>query len=114
MSDTHQAIYDAVRSKISGGDIGSVFESVARESLDISFRAEIVAQEYICAAHEQQRPSVLFKPEITQDGNAWVACLGPDMAVGVVGTGNTPQEAMWDFDRVFCGQTKPESQGAST
>ena len=102
-----QEIYDAVRSKISGGDIGSVIEGVAREALDISFRAEIVSQEYITAAMEQQRPSVLFKPEITQDGDAWIALLGPDLAVGVVGVGQTPAEAMHDFDRVFLGHPKP-------
>ncbi len=94
---THQAIYDAVRSKISGGDIGSVFEQVAREALDISFRAEIVAQEYINAAHESQRPCVLFKPTISLDGDQYCALLGEDLMNGVAGFGKTMAAAMWDF-----------------
>lgn len=36
MSDTHQAIYDAVRSKISGGDISSVVRDVLWQQMDIS------------------------------------------------------------------------------
>jgi hypothetical protein len=103
-----QEIYDAVRSKIIGGDIGSVIEQVARDSFDISFRAESVAQEYISAAMEQQRPSVLFKPEIMKDGNSWIALLGDNLAIGVVGCGDTPSAAMADFDRVFYGKPRKE------
>ena len=99
--DTHQAIYDAVRSKISGGDIGAVFEQVAREALDISFKTEIVAQEFICAAHEMQRPCVLFKPAISIDGNQFCVLLGPNLHDGIAGFGDTLRDAMWDFDKNF-------------
>lgn len=44
------------------------------------------------------RPSVLHKPTIVKDGNAWLAILG-DLSTGVVGCGNTPNEAMLDFDK---------------
>jgi hypothetical protein len=50
---------------------------------------------------QRQRPSVLWRPVLTQDGDAWVALYGPDLAVGVVGTGKTPEEAMADFDRAW-------------
>jgi len=49
--------------------------------------------------NELTRPSVIFKPTITQDGNAWIALLGDDLAVGVVGRGNSPEAAMRDFDK---------------
>ncbi|KAA0684572.1 hypothetical protein DTW90_36140 [Neorhizobium sp. P12A] len=97
MSDSYRAIYDAVRSRISGGDIGAVIQQVAQERLDISFAVSIIQQEFVCAAQEMQRPSVIFKPSLIQDGNAWLAIYG-DLPTGVVGTGETPAAAMYDFD----------------
>jgi hypothetical protein len=47
---------------------------------------------------EQTRPSVLFRPTITKDGNAWIALLGDNLQVGVSGAGYSPEEAMLDFD----------------
>ena len=100
-----QEIYDAVRSKISGGNIADAVESVARDAFGyVSHQAQMVGQEWSTAAQEQQRPCVLFRPKIMQDGNAWIALLGEDLAIGVVGCGNTPAEAMADFDRVFWGK----------
>ena len=99
MSD-YQAIYDAVRSKITGGDIGSVVADIARNAFDISWQIDAVKSEFLAVAHEMQRPSAIFKPTLTQDGNAWLAILG-DLPTGVVGCGNTPAEAMIDFDRVW-------------
>jgi hypothetical protein len=48
--------------------------------------------------HQMVRPSVLFRPTITKDGNAWIALLGPDIQVGVAGCGDTPEDAMLAFD----------------
>jgi hypothetical protein len=96
MSD-YQAIYDAVRSRISGGNIGDVIADVARNAFDISHRVEMVSNEYLTAAYEQQRPSVLFRPTLSQDGNAWLAIYG-DLPTGVVGSGDTPAAAMESFD----------------
>ena len=104
-----QEIYDAVRSKVSGGNVSDAMENALREAFGMaSHHIQCVAQEYAVAAQEQQRPSVVFKPIITQDGDAWIALLGPDIAVGVVGCGRTPAEAMQEFDRVFYG--KPQLQ----
>lgn len=100
MSDTHQAIYDAVRSKISGGDIGSVVREIAREAFDISWSVGMVKDCLIQAANEMQRPSVLYRPTLIQDGNAWLAIYG-DLPTGVVGTGKTPGEAMAAFDAAW-------------
>ena len=49
-------------------------------------------------AKESTRPSVLFRPVIAQDGNAFIALLGDNLQIGVVGCGATPAEAMADFD----------------
>jgi len=111
VSDTHQAIYDAVRSRISNGNIGDAVSDAARNAFDISHAVNVVTQEFTAAGWEMQRPCVLHKPTIMRDGNAWIACLGPDIAVGVVGTGMTPADAMTDFDRAFYG--KPKTEAAS-
>ena len=95
-----QEIYDAVRSKISGGNISEAVADAARNAFDISHRAEMVSNEFLTVAWEMQRPSVLFKPVLTQDGNAWLAIYG-DLPIGVVGTGDTPAAAMADFDKAW-------------
>lgn len=56
------------------------------------------SEEVMAAAKEQSRPSVLFKPKLSLDGNAWIALLGDNLQEGVVGTGRSPEEAMRDFD----------------
>lgn len=43
MSDTYQAIYDATRSKINNGDIGSAVESAIRD-MNLSFYVENAMQ----------------------------------------------------------------------
>lgn len=45
-------------------------------------------------------PHVLMRPLITKDGNAWM-CMYGDLPTGVVGCGNTPEEACADFDRAW-------------
>lgn len=45
-------------------------------------------------------PHVLMRPTLVQDGNAWLAIYG-ELPTGVVGTGSTPQEAMYDFDQAW-------------
>ena len=101
MSDTYQAVYDAVRSRISGCDTGNAIEGVARELLDVSHLKENVSETIRWVSSEFTRPSVMFRPNISKDGSAWIACLGDNLQVGVVGTGDTPDEAMRDFDRAW-------------
>lgn len=97
MSDTYQAIYDAVRSKISNGDIGHAIQQAIH--LDGSFQIEQVKQEFLNSAYEMQRPSVLYRPSISKDGDQWCALYGKDLQNGVNGFGNTPSEAMTEFDK---------------
>jgi hypothetical protein len=96
MSD-YQAIYDAVRSRIHGGNIDdAVFRAVQNAGLDHA--AEMVKRSWQEAAWETMRPSVLFKPSVELDGNAWIALYGSNIQEGVVGTGDSPDEAMRAFD----------------
>ena len=97
MSDSHQAIYDAARSRINPCDTSSVIERAAREAFDLGHVRAILQQEIAVTAYEMQRPSVLFRPTVEQDGNAWLAIYGA-LPSGVVGTGSTPAEATANFD----------------
>jgi hypothetical protein len=109
MSDSYQAIYDAVRSRISGGNIGEVIADVCRNAFDISHMKARLQQDFSIAAQEMARPCVLFKPEIKNDHGTWEAILGDIWASGA-----TPAEAMANFDQVFWkGTPKHESAGGA-
>lgn len=97
MSDSYQAIYDAVRSRISNGDIGSAVESAVRDA-NLSHYVSMVAESYRIAASEQERPFVLLKPAMFIDGDKWCALYGEDLQNGVAGFGDTPHEAAHQFD----------------
>jgi len=100
MNDSYQAVYDAVRSKISGGDIGSAVERALRDA-NLSHYAEMVrltAQEAAC---EYMRPSVLMRPAIFIDGNQWCALYGDNLQDGVAGFGDSPALAAYGFDRAW-------------
>jgi hypothetical protein len=60
---------------------------------------EIVSQvaEDIRVSHT--RPSVVFRPVLSIDGNQYCALFGADLQIGVAGFGDTPEKAMQDFDR---------------
>jgi len=99
MSDNYQAVYDAVRSRFHGCDVGEAISSVVRDAFGMAdHHLRCIAQEYECAAHEQQRPSVLFRPKLYPDGNQWCALYGDNLQAGVAGFGDTPAKAMSDFD----------------
>lgn len=48
---------------------------------------------------ELDRPSVLFRPKLLLDGDKWIALYGENLQEGVVGIGESPVLAMWDFDK---------------
>ena len=102
-----QEIYDAVRSRISGGDIGQAVRDVAYQAFDISFSRQMVQEEMCAAANAMQRPSVLYKPEIMAYGDQWCALLGDNLQVGVAGFGPTPAAAMEAFDLAFWNGETP-------
>ena len=51
------------------------------------------------AAGMYQRPSAVFRPSLSVDGNQWCALYGANLQDGVAGFGDSPADAMWDFDR---------------
>jgi hypothetical protein len=95
MSD-YQAIYDAVRSRISGGNVGEIVADACRNAFDISHMKAMLQQDFSIAAAEMARPCVLFKPEIKLDRGVWEVVLGDIYASGI-----TPAQAMSNFDQVF-------------
>jgi hypothetical protein len=101
MSDSYQAIYDAVRSRISGGNVGEIVADACRNAFDISHMKAMLQQDFSIAASEMARPCVLFRPIIQADGDMWTVLLGPDPQVGIFATGATPAEAMTNFDQEF-------------
>ena len=67
----------------------------------ICHMAAMTQESFRGVAYEQMRPSVLFKPRLFPDGNKWCALRGDDLQSGVCGFGDSPADAMWDFDRAW-------------
>jgi hypothetical protein len=42
-----------------------------------------------------------LRPTITKDGNKWCVLLGENLQVGIAGFGDTPYQAMLDFNSAF-------------
>ena len=95
--DSYQPIYDAVRSKISNGDVGKAVEQAMRDA-NLSHYAEMAFNAVQSAAGEYERPSAVMRPKIFIDGNQWCALYGDNLHEGVAGFGDSPTKAMWDFD----------------
>ena len=103
--DTYQAIYDAARQALSGCHLSGLQEAIASK-FDVSYEVESVKQEFLQVAYEQQRPSVIYRPSLVKFGAKWVASYGGNTErrlpagwkTGVTGSGETPAEAMADFD----------------
>lgn len=102
MSDSYQAVYDAVRSRISGCDVGGAIESALRDAFGSAHQLmQSVAFEHQTAGYEQQRPSVLMRPAVKVDGDQWCALYGDNLQDGVAGFGDSPDAAMRDFDKAW-------------
>lgn len=52
-------------------------------------------------------PQVLMRPKVYIDGDKWCALYGKNIQDGVAGFGETPFEAMADFDRNWREQRPP-------
>ena len=97
MSDNYQAIYDAVRSRLSGCDIGSAIENAVRNE-NLGHYVMMAGEAIRIAVSEYERPSVLFRPALSVDGDKWCALYGLDLQSGTAGFGDSPAAAMLDFD----------------
>lgn len=67
----------------------------------ICHAADMAKSSWQEAAWEQMRPSVVFKPTLSRDGNMWCALLGENLQEGVAGFGPRPADAMWAFDSAW-------------
>lgn len=115
MSDSYQAIYDATRSRMGNGDIGSAIEQALRDaniSHYVAMAADSISQNACIAAEAGMAPSVLYRPTIYRDGNQWCALYGDDLQIGVAGFGDSPALAMQDFNKNW-GAILPASPEAS-
>jgi hypothetical protein len=86
MSDSHQAIYEAVRSRISGCDSRQAIESAMRSVFDLGNAIPRIFEDVIFAVADiresSTRPSVLYRPAISIDGNQWCALYGANLQDG--------------------------------
>lgn len=101
--DNYQAVYDAVRSRLSNGDIGEAVQAALR-NVDISHYVQQISSTIQMVAGEYERPSTVYRPTLKPDGNEWCALYGDNLQEGVAGFGSSPALAMRDFDRAWVAQ----------
>jgi len=96
MSDNYDAVYQAVRSRISQCN----FEDVINNVLSNSFgnTSHVIQCSFADIASELTRPSILLRPKISIDGDQWRALYGDNLQDGVAGFGKSPDEAFRNFD----------------
>ena len=46
-------------------------------------------------------PSAIYRPSLKIDGNKWCALYGESLEEGIAGFGDTPAEAMAEFDKAW-------------
>lgn len=71
----------------------------------ISHAADMVKTAWQEAAWERTRPSVVFKPRLSKDGDMWCALFGENLQEGVAGFGPRPGDAMWAFDQAWLSES---------
>lgn len=74
-------------------------EALGRALEYVGNAAFAIRDEVTEVRRECLRPCVLYKPTISVDGNQWCALYGLDLQTGIAGFGDTPAQAMEDFDR---------------
>ncbi len=111
--DTYQPIFDAVRSRLSNGDIGHAVAESMREAnvahyVDCAL-VNIVA-EVSRAVDSYATPSAIYKPSLSIDGNQWCALYGSNLQDGVAGFGDSPADAMASFDMAWSANLRALKQ----
>jgi len=79
-------------------DLNQLGANVAT-NIGIDLQAAAIAHRK--AAEQQRRPSVILRPRVFLDGDAWCCLLGANIQEGVCGFGATPEEACAAFDRTW-------------
>ncbi len=102
MTDTYQAVYDAVRSKLGHCDIaGAAAEAFSLQIQGLSFAIEGIRYEIVSTISMYQEPSAIYRPVLSKDGDQWCALYGEDLQMGCAGFGDTPEKAMAAFDKAW-------------
>lgn len=73
------------------------FQNLAASA--ICHEARMAGAAIQAAAAVYERPSAVFRPSLSIDGDQWCALYGENLQDGVAGFGTSPANAMWDFDR---------------
>jgi hypothetical protein len=76
--------------------LNAEYQSMAANA--ICHAATMAGEVWQQAAYTHMRPSVLYRPALSIDGNQWCALYGESIANGCAGFGVTPEQAMIDFD----------------
>jgi hypothetical protein len=75
--------------------------------IDVSNYAAQAVEAIQEAAGHASRPSVVYRPTLSADGDQWCVLLGSDLQSGVAGFGDTPDLAMIAFDTNFYNAKTP-------
>lgn len=102
--DNYQPIYDAVRSRIPPCNIEEAVRDAAMRALDTGMLVPIAQEAIGILTHAYDRPSAVYRPTLSLDGNMYCALYGENIMEGCAGFGATAEEAMWDFDKNWRGQ----------
>lgn len=73
------------------------YQSMAANA--IAHAASMAGESVQQVAWQHGTPSAVYRPRISIDGNQWCALYGDDLQKGVCGFGDSPGEAMADFDK---------------
>lgn len=76
----------------------------------MSYLEEHTIQIMYGVAETWQRPSTIYRPVLSADGDKWCALMGEDLQIGVAGFGDTPSAAMEAFDRAFHSERTPAAR----
>ncbi len=68
--------------------------------------ADFDRQTALDAMKHAKRPSTLYKPGLSIDGNLWCALWGENLQDGVAGFGKSPEAALLAFDEDWVKELK--------
>ena len=72
----------------------------------IAHAAEMIREDFRYLTAKQELPSVLYRPKLFIDGNQWCALYGENIQDGVAGFGDSPEEAMHQFNAAWVERIK--------
>lgn len=76
----------------------------------IVYAADACRNRFVELCSEMDRPSAIYRPALSRDGDKWIALYGANLQEGVVGIGDSPAAAMWDFDKAWSIKVNSEKQ----